>query len=284
MAVKFIIDSASDVLPAECEKVGATHLPLKVLFGQEEYADAVTLSHREFYEKLTSGTAPHPTTSQVTPAEFEEAYERVAANGDTAVVITLSSKLSGTYQSACIAAEEYEGKVFVLDSLSATVGERLLLQRGLELAAQGVDAENIHKTLDEEKNRIRIFARLDTLEYLKKGGRISAATAVVGGLLNIKPIIAVRDGLVESVGKARGPKQADALLRELIAGEGGVDFSKPACLAYSGQSDENVQKFQEDSDELWNGRGDRLGLASVGCVIGTHVGPGAVAIAFFANK
>ena len=283
MAVKFIIDSASDVLPAECEKLGVTHLPLKVLFGEKEYADAVNLTHREFYEKLTSGTEPHPTTSQVTPAEFEAAYEAVTANGDTAIVITISSKLSGTYQSAVIAAEDYEGKVFVLDSLSATVGERLLLQRGLEMAQQGMDAESIWKTLDAEKERIRIFARLDTLEYLKKGGRISATTAVVGGLLNIKPIIAVQDGLVQSVGKARGAKQADNLLRELIAKAGGVDFSKPMCMAYSGASDENVRRFLDESDELWNGRGESLKAATVGCVIGTHVGPGAVAIAFYAN-
>ncbi len=283
MAVKFIIDSASDVLPAECVKLGVTHLPLKVFFGESEYADGVNLTHGAFFEKLTSGTAPHPTTSQVTPAEFEAAYEAVTANGDTAVVITISSRLSGTYQSACIAAEDYEGKVFVLDSLSATIGERLLLQRGLEMARQGLDAETIWRKLDVEKERIRIFARLDTLEYLKKGGRISATTAVVGGLLNIKPIIAVQEGLVESVGKARGPRQADNLLRELVTNAGGVDFSKPVCLAYSGSSDENVRRFVEESDALWNGRGDSLNVASIGCVIGAHVGPGAVAIAFYVN-
>lgn len=283
MAVKFIIDSASDVLPAECGKLGVTHLPLKVLFGEKEYADAVNLTHSEFYEKLTSGTEPHPTTSQVSPAEFAAAYEEVTANGDTAVVITISSRLSGTYQSACIAAEDFEGKVFVVDSLSATIGERLLLQRGMEMAENGMDAAAIAAALDAEKDRIRIFARLDTLEYLKKGGRISATTAVVGGLLNIKPIIAVEGGVVESVGKARGAKQADNLLRELVEKAGGIDFSKPLCLAYSGLSDENARKFMDESDELWQGRGNHLHLTTVGCVIGAHVGPGAVAMAFYAN-
>lgn len=281
MAVKFIIDSASDVLPSECKKLGVTHLPLKVRFGDKEFADAVELNARKFYKMLTSGKEAHPTTSQVAPSEFAAAYEAVTAEGDTAVVITISSKLSGTYQSACIAAEDYEGKVFVVDSLSATVGERLLLQYGMGLANEGMEAAEIAAKLDEIKTRIRIFARLDTLEYLKKGGRISATTAVVGTMLNIKPLIAVQDGQVESVGKARGPKQADKQLRELVGKTGGIDFSKPMCLAYSGLEDDNLMTFIDESKEMLCGAGGPVAL--VGPVIGTHVGPGAVAIAYFEN-
>ncbi len=281
MAVKFIIDSASDVLPSECKKLGVTHLPLKVRFGEKEFADAVELNARKFYKMLTSGKEAHPTTSQVAPSEFAAAYEAVTAEGDTAVVITISSKLSGTYQSACIAAEDYEGKVFVVDSLSATVGERLLLQYGMGLANEGMEAAEIAAKLDEIKTRIRIFARLDTLEYLKKGGRISATTAVVGTMLNIKPLIAVQDGQVESVGKARGPKQADKQLRELVGKTGGIDFSKPMCLAYSGLEDDNLMTFIDESKEMLCGAGGPVAL--VGPVIGTHVGPGAVAIAYFEN-
>ena len=140
MAVKFIIDSASDLLPSECKKLGVTHVPLTVRFGEKEFADAVDLSHKKFYKMLTSGKEEHPTTSQVTPAAWAAAMEEVVENGDTAVVITISSKLSGTYQSACIAAEEFEGKIFVVDSMTATIGERLLLQYGIRLAAEGLDA------------------------------------------------------------------------------------------------------------------------------------------------
>ena len=127
MAVKFIIDSASDVLPGECKKLDVVHVPLTVRFGTKEFADAVDLSHKKFYKLLTSGKEEHPTTSQIGPAAWAEVMEEVTKNGDTAVVITISSKLSGTYQSACIAAEDFEGKVFVVDSMTATIGERLLL-------------------------------------------------------------------------------------------------------------------------------------------------------------
>ena len=281
MAVKFIIDSASDVLPGECKKLDVVHVPLTVRFGDKEFADAVDLSHKKFYKMLTSGKEEHPTTSQVTPAAWGEAMEQVVEAGDTAVVITLSSKLSGTYQSACIAAEDFEGKVFVVDSMSATIGERLLLELGIRLAHEGLDAATIAKRLDEAKERIRIFARLDTLEYLRKGGRIGAATAVVGTMLNIKPIIAVQNGLVENVAKARGPKAADKQLRDLVAKSGGIDFSKPMCAAYSGNEDDNLKTFLSESGDMLCGT--EAPIATVGCVIGTHVGPGAVALAYFQN-
>ena len=283
MAVKFIIDSAADIIPSECEVLGITHLPLKVLFGEEEFADSVTISHGEFYEKLTSNPN-HPTTSQVSPAEFEAAYERVTAGGDEAVVITISSKLSGTYQSAVIASEDYEGKVFVVDSLNATVGERALLRYGIRLAADGLSAAEIAAKLDELKTRLRLVATLDTLEYLKKGGRISAATAVVGDLLNIKPAIAVVDGVVETAGKARGAKAANTLLRQLVEKSGGIDTTMPLCVAYSGSTDENLKKFMGEHGDLWEGIGDNLSVSSVGAVIGAHVGPGAVAVAFFGKE
>ena len=281
MAVKFIIDSASDVLPGECKKLDVIHVPLTVRFGDKEFADAVDLSHKKFYKMLTSGKEAHPTTSQVTPAAWSEVMEQVVENGDTAVVITISSKLSGTYQSACIAAEDFEGKVFVVDSMTATIGERLLLQYGIRLAAEGLDAAAIAAKLDAVKDKVRIYARLDTLEYLRKGGRISSTTAVVGTMLNIKPIIAVRDGLVENVAKARGPKAADKQLRELVAKSGGIDFSKPLCAAWSGLEDDNLKTFLADSSDMLCGT--EVPVATVGCVIGAHVGPGAVAIAYFEN-
>ncbi|MBP3660826.1 MAG: DegV family protein [Oscillospiraceae bacterium] len=281
MAVKFIIDSASDVLPGECKKLDVIHVPLTVRFGDKEFADAVDLSHKKFYKMLTSGMEAHPTTSQVTPAAWSEVMEQVVENGDTAVVITISSKLSGTYQSACIAAEEFEGKIFVVDSMTATIGERLLLQYGIRLAAEGLDAAAIAAKLDAVKDKVRIYARLDTLEYLRKGGRISSATAVVGTMLNIKPIIAVRDGLVENVAKARGPKAADKQLRELVAKSGGIDFSKPLCAAWSGLEDDNLKTFLADSSDMLCGT--EVPVATVGCVIGAHVGPGAVAFSYFEN-
>lgn len=282
MAIKFIIDSASDILPSEAEALGLIHLPLKVLFGEQEFSDSVDLTHKEFYEKLIE-TDIFPTTSQVNPDAFATAFRKVTEAGDTAIVITLSGKLSGTYQSAMIAADDFEGKVFVIDSESVTIGERILLQRGLALRDQGLSAAEIVEKLNEEKHHIRLLALLDTLEYLKKGGRISAAVAFAGNILSIKPVISIENGEVNLVGKARGSKKGNNLLRELIANCGGINFDKPFALAYSGLSDHLLQKYIEDSSEIWSTHTDKLPISSVGCTIGAHAGPGAVAIAFFEN-
>lgn len=282
MAVQFIIDSASDILPKEAQELGLIHLPLTVLFGEESYRDAVDLTHEGFYEKLVESDVL-PTTSQIPPGDFAAAYEKVVEAGDEAVVITLSGKLSGTHQSAVIAAEGYEDRIFVVDSENVTIGERILLQLGLVLRNQGLSAREIAARLDEEKKNIRLLALLDTLEYLKKGGRISAATAFAGGLLSIKPVIAVEDGLVAMKGKARGSKQGNNLLRQLVEECGGIDFQKPFALAYSGLSDKLLQKYIADSGELWQGMAEFLPISTVGCTIGTHAGPGAVAVAFFAK-
>ena len=280
MAVKFIVDSACDILPAEAKELGIIHLPLKVIFGEEEYADAVDLSHEEFYEKLIESDV-FPSTSQVPPADFEDAYKKVVSEGDEAVVITVSSKLSGTYQSAVIAQEDYEGKVFIVDSENVALGERILVYKGLKYAKQGFSASEIAERLTEDKKRIRLMALLDTLEYLKKGGRISSAAAFAGGLLSIKPVVAIKEGAIELVGKARGSKQGNNLLRELIAKSNGIDYEEPFTLAYSGLSDKLLQKYIKDSTEIWEGKVDELPICTVGCAIGAHVGPGAIAVAFF---
>ena len=280
MAVKFIVDSGSDLLPAECEKQGIIHLPLKVMFGTQEYFDGVDMSHREFYERLVESDTL-PTTSQVSPAEFADAMEQVVSAGDDAVVITLSSKLSGTYQSAVIAASEHPGRVFVVDSLNVSLGQRILVQQGLRLRDEGLSAQQIAATLDSEKHKLRVMALVDTLEYLKKGGRISTATALAGSLLSIKPVVALENGAVVMMGKARGSKQGNNLLRQLVEKCGGIDFSKPFCVAYSGLSDAMMNKYIVDSAELFRGYENQVQTATVGCAIGTHVGPGAVAVAFY---
>ncbi len=282
MAVKFIIDSAADIVPQEAQEYGIIHIPMHILFGEEEYLDAVSLSHKEFYEKLQASSAL-PRTSQIGPSEFAEAYEKVTANGDEAVVITLSSKLSGTYQSACIAAQDYEGRVFVVDSLTVCLGQRLLVLYALELEKQGLPAKEIAARLDEKKGKIKLFARLDTLEYLKKGGRISPTVAFAGELLSIKPIIAVENGEVALAAKARGVKQSNRLLREMTSECGGIDFNMPYNFAYSGLTDEHLMTFIVSSEDILEGHTD-VPVSSVGCTIGTHVGPGAVALAFFTKQ
>ena len=198
--IRFITDSASDM---NNSREDVTILPLHIRFGEEEYADGVTISHKEFYEKLIECDTL-PTTSLVSPAVFEEAYEKAVSAGETVIVVTISSKLSGTCQSARIAAEDYEGKVFVVDSLNATIGEQILVEYGLQLKKQGMTAEEIVSILQEQKHKIHTMGLLDTLEYLKKGGRISPTVAFIGGALAIKPVVAVVDGEIIMLGKARG--------------------------------------------------------------------------------
>lgn len=280
MAIQFIIDSASDILPSEAKTLGLVHLPLKVIFGEEEFSDSVNLTHAEFYEKLIEYDTL-PKTSQINPDTFAQAFQQVKDAGDTAVVITLSGKLSGTYQSAMIAAADYEDTIFVVDSESVCIGERILIQRGLELRELGFSAAEIKTQLDEEKHCIRVLALLDTLEYLKKGGRISSAVALAGNILSIKPVITIENGEVSLVGKARGSKKGNNLLRELVQNCGGIHFEKPYALAYSGLSDSLLKKYIEDSAELWKTNVSELPITTVGCTIGTHVGPGAIAVAFF---
>ena len=196
------------------------------------------------------------------------------------MVITLSSKLSGTYQSAVIAAEDYEN-IYVVDSGTVTIGAGILAEFALELAKSGMSAKEIAEKLEQEKGNIRIVALLDTLEYLKKGGRISKTVAFAGTVLNIKPVLSVIDGIVEMIGKARGSKMGNNLLVQEIEKAGGVDFSKPVLLGYSGLSDALLLKYIEDSKYIWDKGLDSVRYTTIGSVIGTHVGPGAIAVAFY---
>ncbi len=275
--IQFITDSASDI---EQGREGVKVLPLHIRFGETEYEDGVTISHREFYEKLIESDEL-PTTSLISPGVFEEAYEEATADGSKVIVITISGKLSGTYQSACIAAEDYEGSVFVIDSCNATIGEQILVERGLQLKAEGLSAEEIVRILESEKEKIHTMGVLDTLEYLKKGGRISSAAALLGGALAIKPVVAVRDGEIVLLGKARGSKNGNNFLVNEIEKAGGVDFARPYRLGYTGLGDEFLQKYVQDSERIWKDHAAQVPVSTLGATIGTHVGPGAVAVAFF---
>lgn len=279
MKTRLIVDSTADLIPSLRAKVSV--VPLTLHFGNEEYIDGVTITHREFYEKLIE-TDVMPATSQATPAAFDAVFAEVAAAGESAVVITLSSKLSGTYQSACIAVTEYDN-IYVVDSASVAIGSAILAELAIQWIEEGVSAKEVADRLEEEKKKVRIVALLDTLEYLKRGGRISKTVAFAGGIMNIKPVAAIIDGEIVMLGKARGSKQGNNLLVSEIDKAGGVDFNKPVLLGYTGLSDLLLQKYMEDSKALWEGKKERLNTTIIGSVIGTHAGPGAIAVAFFQN-
>lgn len=278
MKTRIIIDSTADM--PEGLRARFTVLPLTVNFGDESFQDGVTITHREFYERLIESDVL-PTTSQVAPQAFHDAFQAAVDAGEEVVAITISSKLSGTWQSAMIAAEDFPGKVYVVDSQTATIATGILAEYALSLAETGMPAAELAARLEEERENIHIVAMLDTLEYLKKGGRISAAVAFAGGLLSIKPVISIPGGEIEILGKARGSKQGNNLLMKEIEKAGGVDFEKPLLLGYTGLNDDLLQKYIVDSAAIWEGNVSELRTTQIGSVIGTHAGPGAIAVAFF---
>lgn len=279
MAVQLITDSSTDFTSEEAKALGLRHVPLTLVFGAEQYADAVDITPHEFYEKLVS-SKDMPTTCQVTPGEFAQQIEQVIAQGDEAVVFTLSGKLSGTYQSAVIAAADYPDRVVVVDTENATIGGNILVRYALRLRDQGKSAREIGELLEQAKQKVRLYAVVDTLEYLKRGGRVSAAVAFAGSLLSIKPVLAVESGEVVIKGKARGNRQGNNMLKQMVEQGGGIDYDMPYALAYAGVSDENLKAFQADTASLWEGV-QAPPVIHLGSVIGAHVGPGAVAVAFF---
>ena len=281
MGIHIITDSASDIKASERENL--TVIPMTITFEETEYQDGVTLTHKQFYEMLIESDTL-PVTSQIPPFRFEEAMKKAVAQGNEVIVITLSAKLSGTWQSAMIAAEKFPGSVYVVDSENVTVGEHILVEYAFRLIDQGLSAAEIVEKLNLLKKRIRLVALLDTLEYLKKGGRISSAAALAGSILSIKPVIAIQNGEVVILGKARGSKQANNLIVEQIHAAGGIDFSMPYFLGYTGLSKDLIQKYIEDNAALWENETDCLPVDSVGGTIGTHTGPGAIAVAFVAKE
>lgn len=284
MTVHLITDSASDIARDADPRLSV--LPLTIAFGDTAYRDGIDLSSERFYELLIEGDLL-PTTGQVNPFSYTEAIRDArAAGADEIVIITLSSKLSGTNQSALIAAAEAGGAaagVYVVDTLSATVGERVLVDYALRLVDEGRSGADIAAALERERERVCVVGLLDTLEYLKRGGRIPATAAVIGDLLSIKPVIGVDDGAVALRGKARGSRNGRNLLNREIERAGGIDFGMPIHLGYTGLDDRMLQKYIDDSRALWETAisRDELPVSTVGATIGTHVGPGCIALAFF---
>lgn len=278
MRVRLILDSTADLTAQvrnQCQII-----PLTVRFGDEEYLDGVTINHETFYQKL-SGCQNLPTTSQPTPDSFIQAFQSVVDAGDAAVVLTISSKLSGTYQSASIAAMDFPGRIFVVDSRTVTIGIGVLAELALSLINEGLSAEAVADKLTEARDNVRLIAMLDTLEYLKKGGRISKTAAFAGELLSIKPIIGITDGEIKVLCKARGERQVGSMLMGQIESAGGIDFSKPILPGYTGLQDAPVKKFLADQHGGWDVSAMQERVTIIGSVIGTHAGPNAFAVAFF---
>lgn len=277
MNIRLIVDSTADITAEYKERV--VFVPLTVHFGEEEYTDGINIDHTTFYQKLVE-TDVLPSTSQPNPEAFAKEFEEAKKLNEACIVLTLSSKLSGTYQSAIIAAKEYKN-VYVIDTETAAIGAGILAELAFRYIDQGLDVKEVVEKIEEEKKKIVIVALVDTLEFLHKGGRLSKSVTVAGAVLNIKPVLSVISGDIKAVGKAMGSKRGNNMLMQEIEKAGGVDFSKPVLLGYTGLSDALLVKYIEDSRALWENDLAEVRYVTIGSVIGTHAGPGAIAVAFF---
>ncbi len=284
MGIQILVDSGSDVDTELIRRYDIKVIPLRTYFGEEEFLDGVTMTHEVFFERLS--TDPHhPTTSQPGPVEFLSAFREAAEAGDDVVAIFISSKLSGTYQSAYLASLECgHDRIHLIDSENVTLGTRMLVELACRLRDEGKNATQIVDILNHEKKHLRLYAVLDTLTYLQKGGRISKTVAVAGNLLSIKPLVAVSDGEVVMAGKARGTRNGERMLTKLITENGNIDFDKPYCVAYSGLSSEPLEAYIRDAQEFWQKPISELPVCTIGSTIGAHVGPGAFGVMYFAKE
>lgn len=278
MGVKIVTDSGSDLSQERAKELGIRVIPLNFRFGNEEYLDGVTMSPKEFYDRMAA-EEELPKTSQISPYRYKEVFEEEAADGSDVLYVCISSGVSGTIQSASLAAREIDSTVRVFDSRHFCSSEGLLAEYAKRLSDQGLSIDEIYEKLEAARDKVRIIAVFDTLENLKKGGRISSAEAFIGEALSIKPLITITDGQVENLGKVRGMHKGMKAMREYILKEGGIDLSMPCAFAYSGDDDSNISRFIENNKDLY---GDlEVPISYVGATVGTYAGAGAFATAYF---
>ncbi len=281
MAIRIITDSGSDIKQKEARRWNVRVLPLTVRFGDEEFRDDIDLKADEMYARMEE-KGEIPQTSQVPPFNYEAAFREAVEAGDEVICITVSSGMSGCYQSAMLAAQEFGDRVSVVDSLNVCASQYVLVRYARGLAHMGKSREEIVQRLENGKKRLHVIAFTETLEYVAKGGRVSKAVALAGGLLGIRPIItAGREGKVELIGKGRGTARAFKLFTKLVNKTGGIDGRLPVCIAYSGTSDSNMRAFLEQEAALFEGLEDKLHVTQIGATVGTYSGPGAIALGFF---
>ncbi len=274
--VKILTDSSCDLSPARCEELGVEMLPITVNFGSESYRANIDISNDEFYEKLAAASEL-PKTAQITPAFFEDKFREYKESGDDVVCLFISSMMSGTLQSARLAKNLLGAdRIYLPDTLNVTFALGLLVEEAVKMRDRGLSAADIAAEVEKLVPRVRLWALIDDLKYLKMGGRLSATSALVASILGICPIITLENGLVEVVGKARGRKAAFKFIqgmvdKEPISGDFGVAVGHAAVPAVR----DDFIGFM--SAEL---KKRELIKMDIGSIVGTHTGPGACGLAY----
>ena len=277
MAIQIITDSTCDLSREEAQALNVHMIHMRVVFEDAVYTDGVDINKEQFYAKQAE-CKELPKTTQVNPQEYCDTFQPLLDNGDEVVAIIMSSKLSGTYQSACIAKELVEGgeRLHVVDSLNVTIGEGLLVREAVRMRDAGKSAAEIVAALEELRHRVRFVAFIGTMKYLKMGGRISSTTAVVGTMLNISPVVAIVDGEVKSVGQVRGKQKIlsytlDFAQQYPVDSRHCVMFGHSRCLETMEPYRDKIVAALGIQDHAWD---------ELGAVIGVHAGPGCYGMAY----
>lgn len=277
MGIRIITDSICDVPKEYAERYGIKIMPLTVHFGDHTYKDGIDLTLEEFIAKLEEA-AELPTTSQVPPVEFIEAYKEELSLGNKVISIHGSSQLSGTYNSALIAKEQVgETDIHVVDTMAITMGAGMLVIKAARLAAEGMEPGAIVKEIESSKERMKHLIIVDTLKYLHKGGRLSLSASVMGSILNIKPILTVENGKMELFDKARGIKKAITIVLDTIKENGWTLNDKVVGINHI-VDPEHMHMLEDELKREYNIK--EIIKGEVGSVVATHGGPGAVALYF----
>lgn len=274
--IRILVDSSADFTAQELKERNMELVPISITLDGKSYRDGIDITKNELYEMLTK-TDDFPKTSQPSPQDFLDVFEDVKEKGDSVIFLSLSSGLSGTFQSATLAKSmaEYD-EIYLVDTLSATHAIRILAEHALKLRDEGKDAATIAAELEDLKSRIVILAAVDTLEFLYKGGRLNKATAAVGELANLKPIVTVNaEGKVSVVAKCLGRNKALASLTKMIS-EKEIDTNFPVYSLYA-YGEENTEKLEEKLVAAGISISERQ---QIGATIGSHVGPGAYGAIF----
>lgn len=275
MGIRIVIDSTSDVTQEFIDKYNLIMVPLTVNFEDGSYLDKIELSTDEFFDKLIKADKL-PTTSQVPPGKFIEVFNKVLEDGDEVLGIFLGSELSGTFESAQIAKNTIgDDRIHLIDTRSVCLGAFSLILEATELIDQNKSIDEIVETIEGLKDKVEIAVALDTLKYLEKGGRLSKGQAIAGSLLNIKPIITVRDSKVEVVDKVRGKNKTIKWFDSWIE-KNKFDLTDKTVFLYHARAEERIKTLREIIESKYKPK--NIIISEVGTVIGTHTGPGVIAV------
>jgi DegV family protein with EDD domain len=275
LTVKIVTDSTADLPPGLAEELNISVVPLKVYFGEEEFLDWIDLDSDNFLEKL-AGSEVMPHTSQPSPADFVKIYREIAAESDQLISVHLSAKLSGTYQSAVIAKSELKHlDIEVIDSGLASMALGIVVIEAARAAKAGLAKEDIILQLKDNMAKVKVYFAVDTLEYLQRNGRIGKAAALVGGLLNVKPLLTLSDGVVAPKEKVRGKAKAQERLIDIIGEEFGEEVRGKAVVLHGSELNRALL-LKEKLESRY--KFSEIFISSIGAVIGTHTGPGVLAV------